>query len=186
MSCFALFLFFLVENAIVWRYCGIQRNPFRRRLDDATVLHTQMIFVSYGLYASAWIRDLIVVEGIRQAQPDVVYSPSTQQMMQYQTVIFLLITIAFRIISIRSVSIQEMFYPTRKLLESRSPGIFCPHYLCTFFLFVTAFFFRPSTTAIRAILTYTILLGVSLSIQPYFDSIKDWIELKRLPNNKGV
>lgn len=193
MAWFALLAYFIVDNSITYYFYKRRSRVLRQRKEAQDELSKQMVFCAWALYVSAWIRDFVVVETIRQAQPDIVYSPSSQKLMAMQSAIVLLLTLWTKVKAIKGVPVYETFYPLYKVIESANsesvhwtPSLIHPYYSSSLLLFVTAFLFRPSSSALVAVAIYPVLVSITLWVQPRWDTLKSWVEARSRRDNKGV
>lgn len=185
MVLLVLFVYFALENFLAWKsLCRDWQGHPNTRTESLYV--KQVRRNSYILWGLSYLRDLLVLQGTRDARVDLVYSPTTQRIMMLQSVVMLCIAIGARFWAIKTIPIVELFYPVYRTIKEPTwkRDLLCPHYVGSMALFVTAFLWQPSTTGVYPLVMYPLLLASSSYYQQNCHEID--AALKRVFNPKDT
>jgi hypothetical protein len=168
-----LILYFAIENVVVWICLQYDQKTTRIRSHDVERYQKRLNMYSYCLLAGSYIRDLLLAELVRGGKSDLIYSPGTQKILTYLSIATLLITVTCRFLSFKTIPLLEFFYPIYK--KNQDPAWFrsfwSPIFLGSWTLYLTAFLWQPSLSALYPLIVYPLLLQGSFYFQEHCEEI---------------
>jgi hypothetical protein len=167
MAILPLLSYFALENFLVWKVFKVDKKKLTIRAQERDQYQKLLKFYSCLLIVVALLRDLIIVDSTHRAPLDLIYSPATQKILSYLSIITLLVSIFSRFFSYKTIPILETFYPIYLENDNHTwnRDFWHPVYYGTWALYITAFLWQPSTTAIVPPLLYPACLWASFYLQ---------------------
>jgi hypothetical protein len=187
MALIPLFLYFAVENTLVWKALVYDATRLRRRQTNLEEQKKNECQMSYCLLGLTYLRDWLIAETVRQSPANLIYSPATQKLLTYLSIVILLVAIGSKFWSFKSIPLPEFFYPVykRNTEPNWQRSLLHPVFLGSWALYLTAFLWQPSTAALYPLVFYPLLLQASLYVQENMETLSARFTPQKLPT-KGV
>lgn len=181
-----LIIYFLLENTLVWKTLYYNRHTLRARHETEESEFLRNKKIAYGLIVVTYIRDFLLAEYVRQGRADLIYSPATQKLLSYLSIVTLIVAIFARFWAIKTIPLAEFFYPVYKKNAEWARNFWNPIFGGSWMLYLTAFLWQPSTSAVYPLIVYPILLQASFYFQENCERISLWFSSRRILDGKQV
>jgi hypothetical protein len=173
-----LLCYFAIENFAVWKTLSSEKTGLRKSREQQSQANQKAKAFAYFLWILVFIRDLFIMEGIKTAKADMIYSIASQRIMFLQSIIALFTAIGCRFWAIKTVPILQTFYPiyVKTPEPSWDRNIWHPYYLSSLIFFMAGFLWQPSSTALLVVISFPVLVQGSMYFQENCMQLEDWIK----------
>lgn len=156
LSCHAFYT--AIEGfSVNYFLCRLTPSSFKSKTEEEKKKKKLGPIIAYFLLALSLLRDMAIMSILRSAPSDMIYGPSAQKIMSYQSIFFLLVSIWNKYSGFKSHPIEQMYYPIYEEQEQKwDRGMRNPFNISSMALYVTTFFWQPSTTALVAVLAFPV------------------------------